>query len=160
MNLLLGHAVLHSFKITDSLTCLTLCKFCTSARYSVMKACFRNLYITGNLMMISNDIHQCWQLQPFAAAIALITVAGPLAQSPPANTPGISRKSPPAVVTILPRSTGIPASAKCSSQYSDQLPQQGYHMEYTDLALPVAFTLARPPLISLIICGVTYIPLM
>ena len=48
----------------------------------------------------------------FAAAIALITVAGPLAQSPPANTPGISRKSPPAVVTILPRSTGIPASAK------------------------------------------------
>ena len=48
-----GHAVLHSFKITDSLTCLALCKFCTSARYSVMKACFRNLYITGNLMMIS-----------------------------------------------------------------------------------------------------------
>ena len=38
-----------------------------------------------------------------AAAIALITVAGPDAQSPPANTPGILSNPPEVAVWILPR---------------------------------------------------------
>ena len=44
---------------------------------------------------------------------ALITDAGPLAQSPPANTPGRLSILPLLFVTIFPRFTDIPASSKC-----------------------------------------------
>ena len=48
-----------------------------------------------------------------AAPMALITEAGPVAQSPPAKTPGIFTKPPNFSATIWPFTTGIPASSKC-----------------------------------------------
>ena len=54
----------------------------------------------------------------FAAAMALMTEAGPLEQSPPANTPGMFSKAPLFKVTIFPRDTGIPAFSKCPDSIS------------------------------------------
>ena len=54
----------------------------------------------------------------FAAAIALITDAGPLEQSPPAKTPGMFSNAPLFKVTIFPRDTGIPAFSKCPDSIS------------------------------------------
>ena len=50
---LLGHAVLYSFEITDSLTGLALCQVHSSTRSTVVQTCLRDLHITGDLMMIS-----------------------------------------------------------------------------------------------------------
>lgn len=90
----------------------------------------------------------------FAAAIALITDAGPEAQSPPANTPGMLsirrifrlRSYLSVQEHRLLQSAGI--------QYPTIATISVWHGMNTSGA-PVGRTLARPSLILLIICGVT-----
>ena len=92
------------------------------------------------------------------AAIALITVAGPVTQSPPANIPLCSLISLVASASIVPRLTVTP----CSSKYLVSIPcpiattikSQGIRTSSFAAVLGDGL----PPLILLIICGCTQRP--
>lgn len=82
-----------------------------SARFLVLVGYRRDLHITGYYMVVTQifiDIGCCY----FPAAMARMTVAGPVTQSPPANTPWTSLTSLSLMAVMVPRFTEIPASSK------------------------------------------------
>ena len=71
----------------------------------VSRDSFRDVTSNMNAICLNED-----QL----AAMARITVAGPVAQSPPAKTPGMLEKLPKRLALMTPRATGTPACWKWS----------------------------------------------
>ena len=93
-----------------------------------------------------------------AAAMALMTEAGPLAQSPPAKTPGMFSKSPVLLVMIFPLWTGTPASSKWLVSISWPMARISTSQGIYTSGSPVGWIPARPSFMALTIWGVAQIP--
>ena len=116
------HAVLHAIKVADSFACLPFCHVDSSAWCTVMKACFRNIHVTGYLMMISQIfVNICCNYLGRRNCFDYGCRAARTVSS--REDAGIFSKAPVLLVTIFLVQPGYPPLQSVWSQYSVRLLQ-------------------------------------